>query len=1281
MKHKYYHWVATILFVSFFHLSFSQKIPVTIQGQITDNKSNKPISKVNIFLSGTTIGATTDAQGKYTIQDSIPIGNYTLVFSHINYQIVTKSLVISNQRKFDFNIKLIFQKNTLDEVTVKSKRDKIWRLRFKRFRQEFLGSSSLARRCKIVNPWVLDFKEKNDSLFASAIKELVIENPTLGYRVYCNLKNTNYLGLYRFEVLKPKNKKQKRKWLKARIRSFKGSFQHFACALMYNRMSKEGFFMSYSDQSPATTPDIKTKPLEANQILREDRIEFPHYIKITHSEREPNEYIQWLTKQDRSLHPIKRANEAVPQISWIKIQGKSLKLSDLGIIMDDPYKLKTSGFWAWHRVGNMLPSNFIPDELMQAIKLSKVQTVKQLAAYTKRRPQEKVYLHQSKGFYFVRDTMWLSSYIVDAQTHKPSELSKILYVELIDEHQQIKKQLRLPNRKGKAQGLFILEDFLKPGKYRLRAYTKLMEGADPVYFFNQFFEIGDSGLDPVKVKLNYKNQIKNQDEKVAYELQLLGDNKKLLAGKKVDVLVKTGQKTYKKITLKTDAQGRIKGAIPLDAKEKSPYLEIAVKSPKSANKEQVFQKSFFIPIKQYKTNVRFLPEGGELIAGFSNQIAFKAVNAQGWGVDAKGYIINDKKEKVAEFQSMHKGMGKFSFVPNRKQRYTAIITHADGSEQKVDFPQVTEKGFILTINQESEDFLAIKIRTNLGKKEKYTLIGHSRGKPVYTYSGELQKKNFFTLKIAKNTLPAGMVLFTLFDNSFQPRCERLVFINNNNLQVKLEANKSSYSPQEKVEISLKVKSQKFDTIPTSLSMAVVSEELSEPVENQTNILSNLLLTSDIKGFIENPGFYFKNKKASTRQALDLLMMTQGWRRFSWNKVLKDTVKSPKINLEQGFTISGKVTTRSGKPIANGTVTVLAPKVNLSRFTTTDANGRFSFKHLYLFNSTKVLVKAANAKGKARNVKVELDENHQPFKIHAYQPYNQFFAQANGKSSSIKDYLASKRKNKEILEEITVSAKKLPKKLPKRRMGQLHQQANHSLNLENLEYYGATNLLEYLKSKVPGVRVIDGQDTQTDANGNIIGGTLKPMILIRNSNSDFVDFKPAPATQFDDPIEGSTTASNIEPLYMLDGVPVDIYTLQAIPMENIAQVDILSASRSSIYGTNARNGAVAVFTRKGYIPPRPSSRKGIIDFVFREGYNETREFYVPPYHQDKFSKKNLPDYRTTVYWNPNIQTKNGTAKVSFYTPDNPGVYRVIVEGLSQQGEVTRKEFFYEVKKKE
>lgn len=916
---------------------------------------------------------------------------------------------------------------------------------------------------------------------------------------------------------------------------------------------------------------------------------------------------------------------------------------------------------------------------MQAIKLSQVQTVKQLATYTQRRPQEKVYLHQDKSFYFTGDTLWMSAYIVDAQTHQPSELSKLLYIELIDEDQQIRKQLHLPAQEGKAKGRFVMEPFLTPGKYRLRAYTRLMADADPAYFFNQYFEIGGIGQSPTTVKLTYENKKATAQETVGYQLKLSDDKAAQLAGKKVAVTIKTAGKTYQNRVLKTDAQGNIQGELSLPATEKAAYLEIVAKSPRK-NKEGNFSKSFFIPINRQRPAVQFFPEGGDLVTGFSNQVAFKAVNAQGWGVDVKGYIVDDKDNKVVDFQSQHAGMGKFSLKPAKKRKYSAIITQANGVQQKIPLPEAKENGFILHINNDSEDFLAITLRSGTSKKQNFSLIGHSRGKPVYTYSGTLQKKKAFTLKIAKSTLPSGIVLFTLFDKNFQPRGERLAFINNaKQLQIDLETNKTNYQPRAKVEMRLKVNSRKFDTVATALSLAVVSDEFSIPVANQTNILSNLLLTSDLKGFVENPGFYFKNNQLTTRQALDLLMLTQGWRRFTWDKVLNDQQAPPKINIEQGLAISGKITTKSGKPVANGIVTVLAPKVNLAQTAISDEKGRFAFKNLFLYNFTKVVIKATNAKGKS-NVKVVLDKNHTPVKIDIQQPYNQFIAFKNGQASSIEQYQIKQLKKKELLDEVTVTAKRRKaKKLPKRRTGQLHNKPTHRLNMENVTSYGANNLLDYLQNKFPGVKVVQAQHSDVDEFGNLVNGIAQPMILIRNSNSSFVGLSTPGSVR-----EAADSQSDIEPLYLLDGTPVDIFTLLNIPIENIAQVDILSSTQSAIYGMAARNGVVAVFTKlgRGYIPSgRPASGKGLMKFVFSEGYHQTREFYVPPYRLDSFRKLRLPDERTTLYWNPHIKVKNGEAEVSFYTADQPGRYKVIVEGLSKQGEIARKEMYIEVGKKE
>lgn len=1258
--------LALLCYFCVVHVTLAQKLPIVIQGQVLNAENNRPITNVNVYLSGTTIGTTTNPKGQFTLSDSIPKGSYSLVFSHVNYSVETKSLVIEKIDSLRFDVLLIPKKGDLEVVTISAKKDALWSKRFKRFKTEFLGTSKAANKCKIVNPWVLDFKEVNDTLYASATQPIEIDNLALGYKVFCQINNfnnyhnqTSYLGMYRFEPMKPKNQKQAQKWEQQRLRNFNGSFRHLICAILYERIQKDRFEIYATNQSPEehTNPELRyVNPNDLyRQISKGFEITLPNYLRVIyHKEREELGFINWQNRYKQSvmnsLH--KRAPQA--QKSWVKVQGNTFKVSSRGVVMSNPDKVNTFGYWSWERVGDMLPLDYLPKEIIAAMKLSKIEVVKQLKDYVRLRPQEKVYLHQDKGYYAVGDTIWLAGYIVNAQTHKPSNLSKVLYVDLIDSRNQIKEQLKLYNDKGRATGELVLNREYLPGKYRLRAYTRLMTDAPTHYLFNRKFEIGLFSKKQLNAHLNYQSVTENNQEKINYTLVLKDNLKPILADKSIELQLKAGaQQQIQK--LKINEQGKLQGTWTV-LSTNAPYIELIARSK---SKKSDFSQRFYIPINRHQIQVGFFPEGGELVEGIANRVAFKAVSLQGKGVAVKGYIANEKGKKVVEFQSQHLGMGKFEFTPKKGEKYVAMVPKKSGVVQKIALPASINQGYNLMITHLPSQKLQIKVQTSLRRKQSVVVIGHARGVPVYSVSGVVKRRRAFVAELSTKEFPAGITHFTLFDAEFKPRCERLVFIKKSSaLKIKVLAQQKNAAPQQKVSLKIQVKNAQNDTVPAYLSVAVIDKEMVQDVPTHTHILSELLLKSDLRGYIENPNYYFKNNKTNTLQALDLLMMTQGWRRFTWQEVLNEKQIAKPINLERGFTLSGRLTTPSGKPISFGYVRIAAPSVELFQNVYTDAQGKFKFENLVLLNTTKIRIKAFDEKMKP-NVKIILDKpsllkveslDNQPLTI-VKEAQTATYLRNRDKQTQLLKVLGLNTDDMVMLEEVQVTASKIKGRRYEQRKGMLYQIPTFRLRFDSTraETSAITDFLTYISGRIPGLTLKQ------------VGRPPRRVVVYRGS---------------DITIDGSIQ----EPMYLLNGVPVALSTLESLQLSQVAFVDVLSLAQSRVYGSAATHGVLAVYLKKNEtLKRRPAP--GQVTITYTEGYHKARQFYVPPYGNENYKKQQIPDLRSTIYWNPYVKVKNGQAQISFYNADAASNYQVIVEGVSTEGELGREEYTYEVKDKE
>lgn len=1267
MKNYLYYLLLTFFYVVMPNFIIAQDVPVVIQGVVLNAENNQSVSKVNVFLSGTTFGVSTSQQGKFTLKQKIPAGNYSLVFSHINYELVTKPLTITKADTIDFNTLLIPHKASLKEVTVTAKKDAQWKKRLRIFKAEFLGTSNIARKCKLLNPWVLTLKTNADTLFASALKEIEIENQALGYKVYCRLKSfvttrgrTNYLGMYRFEKLTPKDKRQAEKWAKKRHQTFYGSFRHLVCSILYERTAQERFELLYTSDSPETNENPVLRSIKPGQLYRQSKkgffLNFPGYIKVIYQkEREELEYIKHSMARRTGKFIGNHRRQPLPQSSWVKISGGKLQISDQGVILDNPAKVKTLGYWSWERVGDMLPLDYFPEEIRQANQLSKIQVVKQLEQYIANRPQEKVYLHQDKGYYAIGDTIWIGGYVVDARSHRPSGLSKILHIDLINENNKVVKQLKLLNDRGRAVGEIVLNGNYTPGIYRLRAYTRLMADFEKAYFFNRRFEVGLYSKKQQPAYLSYENSLLEGKPTIRYQIQLTDELKQKFANRKLSVSIKSLNKLTNEQRLKVNEQGLLQGSINLPTSGKAPYLELIAYS---TNRKKTFSQRFYIPVNSYQKQVGFFPEGGDLVAGLANRVAFKAVNPQNEGVDIEGHIIDDRGKKVTTFKSTHLGMGRVTFEPKKNRSYKAVIKGEKGASQTMPLPIVKEKGYVLRVDQPTDQMLQIKVMTSLRKKQRIVLIGHSRGEPVYTVSGITKRNRSFVTRLSTQKLPQGIVQLTLFNEKFMPLGERLVFVRKaNDLTIGLSTSKKTYVPRSKVTLKLNVTNTQKDTLKSILSVSVIDKEMVQEVPDHTHILSHLLLTSDIKGYVEKPNFYFKDNTPEVREGLDLLMMTQGWRRFTWQKVLNKNRLTPRVKLEQGFTLSGQITTLAGKPVKFGHVRIAAPRVNLFSNTQTDYEGRFIFENLILLNTTKLLIKAFDSKMKSR-VRIKLDDNYAPLKVSSLRGYplyksivNKGYLRNQAKQNQLLKALGINLDEYIVLDEIQVTGKKLRGRQYEKRKGMLYTQPTFRLRLDSAkaETSAITDFLTYISGRIPGLTV------------RTVPGSTQRVVVYRGSDI-------------------TLSGRIVEPMYLLNGVPVNINTLQSLQLSQVAFVDMLSIAQSRIYGQDAVHGVLAVYLKKNTagVPP---TKYGELTMTYKKGFTRARQFYVPPYNDPIFVKKEIPDFRSTIYWNPYVEVKNGEAEVSFYNADAPGVYKVIVEGISKDGDLGRQVYEYQVKSKE
>ncbi|RZJ80542.1 MAG: hypothetical protein EOO47_07220 [Flavobacterium sp.] len=354
-------------------------------------------------------------------------------------------------------------------------------------------------------------------------------------------------------------------------------------------------------------------------------------------------------------------------------------------------------------------------------------------------------------------------------------------------------------------------------------------------------------------------------------------------------------------------------------------------------------------------DLQFLPEGGNLTAGSRQKIGFKALNSNGKGILVSGDIMDSQGNVVANFSSNNSGMGTFLLNTVSNEKYSALVKNMPGVDFKL--PAIKELSTTLKVtNDFKSDSLVIELTSALN--QPLTIVGQSRG--VICFVGDLTTKNK-TIRVSKSIFPTGVCQVLVLDAQRKALNERN-FFNNLSDVIKLDitSNKISYTNRDSVQ--LLIKANIYDANPTQMSLSIAVTDDSQVIkdsENDANILSYLLLTSDLRGEIQNPGSYFINNDEQTHNNLEALMLTQGWVNYEW-----DLSKKPIFKSEKELTLSGKISNGFNTPIANAKVTMVGQNRGFMMIDTiANEKGEFVFDKLPMMDSAYFVVQALNTKGK------------------------------------------------------------------------------------------------------------------------------------------------------------------------------------------------------------------------------------------------------------------------------------------------------------------------------
>ena len=855
--------------------------------------------------------------------------------------------------------------------------------------------------------------------------------------------------------------------------------------------------------------------------------------------------------------------------------------------------------------------------------------VRNIEAFNYLYPQEKVFLHFDNTGYFLGETIWFKAYVVNSTSNAYTDLSSVLYVELLSPEGRIVDSQKLKIENGQCAGQFSLTRIMHAGFYEVRAYTRMMLNWDNELIYSRVFPI-----------FNYP-----QKEGVA-----MYDSPKM---------------------------------------NQLPHSQRLPDARKKSSKPD-------------KVNLTFFPEGGNLVEEVSSNISFKITNKEGSALEANGIVYNDQKETVAVFNTLHNGMGKFNFTPTKGETYKADIT-IDKKTHTFNLPTALPQGCVMSMNTMRNDAILLQLE-HKGNLRPLGLSVMCRGKMLIFKQIKWDENNKTLIRIPKNELPAGVNQFTIFDDEGRIYAERLAFINpDNEVNFAYTSNKEEFSGKDAVKMNFKLTDKKEQPIETTFSLSVRDADTDTPhTANSSNIKNNLLLSSDVKGFIEDVDYYFEANDLTHRSALDLLLTTQGWRRYDWEQMSKPNDFKIDHPIEEGIMVVGELKSTARKRIKAGAeirIWLISDEGFYQKGSCfTDSLGKFAFVAEDFDGRWKMNIRTKE-KDKQKEMRINLDKTFvpearsiMPNEMSLFNPKKSLENNALNESDKQEQEKYSDNTQQgweNLLPSVDIKAEKT-------------WQSKYMMKWNNLIYdldserdrmddTGENYLqpfYEWLEENNSFFRY--------SMDENKISGTYKgrPVHFLTNRGNSptwleheggininldqltmndleaiSISDKPGVVKVLAPSLLTSTTTSSINGAINTGsstttpmGATTSGESVNSTGTENNDNLSATYADVNKTIGNADRLVVITLFIKKDYFSNK--DRKGERSSQL-QGYSPTRKFYMPDY-----SFTALPDekdYRRTLYWNPNVKTNiNGEANVEFYNTETCRKMNISAETVTSTG---------------
>ena len=809
------------------------------------------------------------------------------------------------------------------------------------------------------------------------------------------------------------------------------------------------------------------------------------------------------------------------------------------------------------------------------------QYMNQAQTFANNFPREKAYLHFDNTSYYVGDTIWFKAYVTLAGQQIFSQISRPLYVELVDQTGHITDKQIIKLTQGEGNGQFVLPHSMLSGYYEVRAYTRWMLAFSEPQYFSRTFPI-----------YQLTNSDKLERSITTYELSPSMENR------------------------------------PLETKE--------------------------------KLSVRFFPEGGQLVEGVTSQVAFKAESKDEGNIELSGTIYTKEGAEISSFETLHDGMGHFKYTPSAQPAVAKV--DFQGKKYELTLPQALPNGYVLsTVNNAGA--LLVKVSCNAATPQDTLAVFISHQGRPYVHqliSCRADTPQEFILPTRK--LPAGVLQVSLINRAGNTLCERFVFSNPRApLQLSAEGLKEVYTPYAPIRCELQVKNAKGEPISGDVSVSIRDAVRSDYLEYDNNIFTDLLLTSDLKGYIHQPGYYFASPSPRKQTELDILLIVHGWRKYDMSQAISTAPFTPLQLPEAQLVLNGQVkSTILKNKLKDIALSVIVKKDDqfITGGTVTDENGRFTIPVEDFEGTTEAVIQTRKV-GKERNkdASILIDRNFSPApRAYGYKELHPEWKDLTHWQQKAENfdslYMDSIRKVEGlyVLDEVEIKSK--------RRQG---NNMATKINEKSIDaYYDVRRSVDLLRDNgkivttIPELMEKLSPQFDWDRSNDKLTYRQKPICYIMDNHILSETETQMMLTEvdglasiiiskgtggIDDEIIQNTKMSEVTDSTGVDISKLDKYSVfYLIPLP---RRDVLNKSQTAVLGT----------------------RQTVI-----QGYTHALEYYSPAYPTKELYMDKV-DKRRTLYWNPSVRTdENGKAVIECYNNQYSTPVIIQAETMSKDGQI-------------